>query len=93
METRKTAKWEQLSPPIELHFAAFVCETIFHIWIKIFSFLSQTVSGYIYFFLIIGKKSIQRQELLFNSFCSLKPKIIFNQVYEIQPQNAELSSV
>jgi len=50
METRKTAKWEQLSPPIELHFAAFVCETFLQIWNKICSFfLSQTVSGYISF--------------------------------------------
>jgi len=35
METRKTAKWEQLSPPIELHFAAFVCEMFVQIWNKI----------------------------------------------------------
>jgi len=69
MKTRKTAKWEQLSPPIELHFAAFVCETFLQIWNKICSFFVSN-SFWVHFLLIIGKKSIQRQELLFNSFCS-----------------------
>jgi len=53
METRKTAKWEQLSPPIELHFAAFVCETFLQIWNKIcFFFVSN--SFWVHFFLIIA---------------------------------------
>jgi len=51
----------------------------------------------VHFFFILGKKSIQRLFssifLYKSSFASITTKRGINQVYEIQPQNAKVSSV